>query len=165
MMASKNEERMAVQKIRNIVSELGDKSYVGTALDGCLDIAESNIENDFGESMKGRWEFSEKKLKKTLDRVDELEKKLEKCEKDRRDMRNRTLSEDDIEEITRFLSWNVVELEKDMENAARRIVEFAENPDSMEFRNAVDENREAKRCLENRKKIFSRMNEILNCRR
>lgn len=41
-----------MEKIRKIVAELGERSYVGTALEGCFEWAEDNIENDFGNSPK-----------------------------------------------------------------------------------------------------------------
>lgn len=64
MMATKEQERKAVEQIRKIVAGLGEDSYVGTALDGCLEIAEENIENDFACSMKQRWEAAEARAKK-----------------------------------------------------------------------------------------------------
>lgn len=63
-MATKEQERKAVEQIRKIVAGLGEDSYVGTALEGCLEIAEENIENDFACSMKQRWETAEARAKK-----------------------------------------------------------------------------------------------------
>ena len=54
-MTTKKQEREALEQIKKIVSELGDGSYIGTALDGCLEDAETNIEYDYAESMKARW--------------------------------------------------------------------------------------------------------------
>lgn len=61
MSATKDQERKALEKIRKIVEELGENSYVGTALEGCFEIAEENIDNDFACSMKQRAEAAEKK--------------------------------------------------------------------------------------------------------
>ena len=61
-MTTKEQERKALEKIRKIVEELGENSYVGTAFEGCFEIAEDNIENDFGCSMKRRAEIAEEKL-------------------------------------------------------------------------------------------------------
>ena len=60
MAATKDQERKALEKIRKIVEELGEDSYIGMAFEGCFEIAEENIENDFGCSMKQRWETAEK---------------------------------------------------------------------------------------------------------
>lgn len=55
-MPTKAEERKALAQIRTIVDALGEDSYIGIALAGCLDDAETNIENDFALSMKDRYE-------------------------------------------------------------------------------------------------------------
>lgn len=44
-----------------MIEELGPLSYIGTALEGCLELAEQNIDNDFGCSMKQCAETAEKK--------------------------------------------------------------------------------------------------------
>lgn len=54
--ATKQQERDALKKLRKIVAELGSDSYIATALAGCFEIAESNIENDFADSMAERYE-------------------------------------------------------------------------------------------------------------
>ncbi len=46
MYATKEQERAALEKIRKIVAELGEDSYIGIAFDGCFEMAEQNIEND-----------------------------------------------------------------------------------------------------------------------
>lgn len=60
--ATKQQERDALAKIRLMIDELGPQSYIGTALEGCLEIADQNIDNDFGDSMKQRVETAEKQL-------------------------------------------------------------------------------------------------------
>ena len=63
-MTTKEQERKALAQIRKIVESLGDDSYVGTAFEGCFEIAETNIQNDWACSMKQRAEEAEKKLEK-----------------------------------------------------------------------------------------------------
>lgn len=60
-MTTKEQERKALENIREIVEELGEDSYIGTAFEGCFEIAEQNIDNDFGCSMKQRAESAENK--------------------------------------------------------------------------------------------------------
>lgn len=55
-MTTKNDERNALTVIRRIVDRLGPDSYIGTAFEGCWEIASDNIENDFADSMKERCE-------------------------------------------------------------------------------------------------------------
>lgn len=51
-MTTKQQERDALEKVRKIVASLGENSYIGTAFDGCFDLAEQNIEYDAAFSMK-----------------------------------------------------------------------------------------------------------------
>lgn len=70
-MTTKDQERKALEQIKKIVDSLGDDSYIGTAFDGCFEIAAKNIENDFACSMKERAEIAERRKR-------ELEIKLVK---------------------------------------------------------------------------------------
>lgn len=80
--ATKDQEREALEKIKAILDTLGLDSYVGTAFEGCLEIAEENIENDFAFSMKQRVEAAVVENSRLKERVKELEDKLAESEKD-----------------------------------------------------------------------------------
>ncbi len=148
--ATKEQERKALAKIRKIVEELGPGSYIGTAFEGCFEIAESNIENDFACSMKQRWEAIEKECKAVaLERDDaqnaaiaaqnELEQKcqeLAECQK-------HLISSTDLFAIHELISLEISNLKKDAETAAANIVEYASNPDSPEFKQAVNAHRKS----------------------
>lgn len=54
-MATKAEERKALEQISKILEGLGPDSYIGTAMDGMIQDAKQNIEFDFAMSMKDRW--------------------------------------------------------------------------------------------------------------
>lgn len=73
--ATKQQERDALAKIRQIVDTLGPESYLATAFEGCFDLAAENIENDWGCSMADRVRRAEK-------RAAELEYKLTESVKD-----------------------------------------------------------------------------------
>lgn len=60
-MTTKEQERQAIQKIRKIIEGLGENSYVGTAMEGVLEIADQNIEFDAAFSLKGATESAEKR--------------------------------------------------------------------------------------------------------
>ena len=49
---TKAEERKALDRIRKIVAECGADSYIATALDGALELAEQNIEEDAAYSTR-----------------------------------------------------------------------------------------------------------------
>ncbi|MDE6677807.1 MAG: hypothetical protein K2K02_02090 [Ruminococcus sp.] len=72
MTATREQEKKALAKIREIVESLGENSYIGTALEGCFKIAEENIEYDFADSMKDRLETA----REEANRSDETAKTL-----------------------------------------------------------------------------------------
>lgn len=82
-LSSKDQERKALEKIRKIVDELGPDSYVGTAFEGCFEIAEANIEFDFAGSMKSRWENEMVKSSALLETVEKLKDELSESQKDK----------------------------------------------------------------------------------
>lgn len=59
-MTCKQDERKALEEIRKIIDGLGKDSYIGIAFEGCLEIAEQNIDNDFACSMRQRAESAER---------------------------------------------------------------------------------------------------------
>lgn len=62
-MATKAEERKALEQIKKIIESLGPDSYIATAMDGMIEDAEENIENDFAMSWKDRAEEFKKRVK------------------------------------------------------------------------------------------------------
>ena len=61
-MMTKAEELKALAKIKKILDEAGENSYIGMAFAGCVQIAESNIEYDFGENPQETIKNLERKL-------------------------------------------------------------------------------------------------------
>lgn len=80
-MTTKEQERKALAQIKKIVEGLGADSYVGTAFEGCFEIAEDNIQNDFACSMKQRCEANEKEAAAAEKKVAELQKELKEMKK------------------------------------------------------------------------------------
>lgn len=75
-MATKEQEREALGKIREIVEGLGDDSYVGKAFDGCFLQAEENIRNDWLLSWKDRYDEEQMKNGKLYDRLTAMKEDL-----------------------------------------------------------------------------------------
>lgn len=105
-MTTKAQERKALEQIRKIVEELGEGSYIGMAFDGCFELAEENIKNDWGCSMKDKVETAEKacdqrreQVQKLLEENTNLKKEVERTNQivqqksDRIDDLNRQLAE------------------------------------------------------------------------
>lgn len=76
-MITRDQERAALKQITAIMDAIGEESYISIALEGCLEDARENIENDVACSMKDRWECAEQKANKLaeeLKRIAVLEK-------------------------------------------------------------------------------------------
>jgi hypothetical protein len=63
---TKEQERAALEKIKRIVAELGEDSYVAAAFEGCFEIASENIEYDFACSMRQSLERAIKRLDEAM---------------------------------------------------------------------------------------------------
>lgn len=61
--STKEQERTALEQIKAILATLEPDSYVNTAFKGCVEIAESNIDNDFACSLKDELDAERKKVK------------------------------------------------------------------------------------------------------
>ena len=90
--ATKQQERKALAQIIEIVEGLGENSYIGTAFEGCFEIAKDNIENDFACSMKVAKEYVEKQLAEAKDTIQCRESELADREKEVRSL-NKTLEQ------------------------------------------------------------------------
>ena len=73
---SKDDERKALAKIRKIIDDLGADSYVAAAFDGCFEMAEQNIENDWACSLKGEVESLQAQNNGLRHEIDELQKDI-----------------------------------------------------------------------------------------
>lgn len=71
-MMTKQQEREALERIKNILADAGADSYIGMAFAGCVEDAESNIENDWALSMAGRWQNAGHKLEAVKAEADGL---------------------------------------------------------------------------------------------
>ena len=168
--ASKQQEQETLEKIKAMVEELGPQSYLSTAFEGCFEDAESNIENDFGDSMKARWEAAEKRLvelnRATTEEINGFKEKLAESEKDyeaahaaahviaeEKDaeitaLRERTLSLDDLTDCRQMAENTVEELRRKVKAAEATILEYAEHPETTTFCDAVRERKALSKDIE-----------------
>lgn len=80
---TKADERAALELIRNILAELDPDGYVNTAFEGCCDIAESNIDNDFTNSYKASLMCVKEKFEESLAKERCLQAQLNASNKSR----------------------------------------------------------------------------------
>lgn len=157
MAATKEQERKALEKIKKIVEELGEDSYIGMAFEGCFEIAEENIENDFGCSMKQRAEHAEKEAAKYKKMYETTAEDFENAEKKIAALEQKALTVAEAGAIKAILSSSRMEAANMADSTAQRIVELADNPDSAEFRQAVQDNRKSKKRLEDCDRLIQRL--------
>ena len=141
MAATKEQERKALEKIKKIVTDLGEDSYISMAFEGCFEIAEGNIENDFGCSMKQRAESSAAEAAKYKEMYESAVKDYEAEKRTVEELEQKVLTLEEAGAIKAILIDSKTEAIRRTEESARKIVEFADNPDSAEFKQAVQDNR------------------------
>ena len=158
-MTSKEQERKALEQIRKIVAGLGENSYIGMAFEGCFEVAEQNIENDWGCSMKQRAESAEKKvttleldnrdLRLSIQKIKaEDSTTITRLEEKINRLRAAVLPGDDICDFNTMVEDEIYKQEELTKQAARMIVEFADTPTDIAFTNAVRNHRNAKQTAE-----------------
>lgn len=157
MAATKEQELKALEKIKKIVAGLGENSYIGMAFEGCFEIAEDNIGNDFGCSMKQRAESSEAKAEKYKEMYENALKDYEAEKRTVEELEQKVLTLEEAGTIKALLIHNKTVAAKRAEESARIIVEFADTPDSAEFKQAVQDNRYNKRLVEESGKLIQRI--------
>lgn len=171
MIATKEQERAAITKIRKIVDSLGENSYVGTALEGCLEIANQNIEYDAADSLRGRLEIAEAELKEAQGKVKTLEldnrdlraavaRAKDEASKTITALREKALSNSELDAALSLVVEKQLELSSEVRNAAERIVEAATEPESAAFQCAVRDHRVAKDDLDRVTALFERLSSM-----
>lgn len=165
-MTTKDQERKALEKIKKIVEDLGDESYIGFAFDGCFEIAEYNIEIDGAFSFKQRAESAERKVKELEAALEESNKDYEAAhdtahtiEKDKNQVISRlqhqidrlierSLSIDDMRDCSSMIKDRIDDHQAIMNEAAAEIVANADHPEKIEFMNAVKKHRDIKSTID-----------------
>ncbi|MCX4355883.1 MAG: hypothetical protein OSJ43_06615 [Oscillospiraceae bacterium] len=166
-MTTKEQERKALEKIQKIVADLGENSYIGTALDGALNLAEENIDCDAAFSARYYIEElhrSEGKLNEAEEKISALEKEMAAQKeqfKQAYEMANRRiLSAEDMDAVKTLVITCIAGFKTDANDAAERIVAEAENPKSVNFQNAVTEHRCAMEGVKRYEELSKRLTAI-----
>ena len=111
-MATKAQERAALEKIRKIVDGLGEESYIGHAMDGVFEDAEQNIENDFWNSYRDRYEYMNVQFEKAEDDLVKANERAKEAE--RRQKMAEGLVQTKTEEATHWFDlYNTVKTNAD----------------------------------------------------
>ena len=149
--ATKDQERETLEKIKAMVAELGPQSYLATAFEGCFADAESNIENDFGDSMQRRWENSMEELSAAKEEINRLKAEIAAAQKKEETLQGqfdfasqhiKKLERQQLPEELRRDLWVMVTDEAEasrarMAEAADKMAVGADNPGCVLFKDSV----------------------------
>lgn len=164
-MTTKEQELKALAQIIKIVDGLGECSYVAAAFEGCFEIAEDNVRNDFVCSMKQRMENAEKdaayfqNIANTLSSECEKEKEengklKEELEKTKKRVLNKGLYID----IYNIMSGQQSKADDDIMLAAQNIARFKEGSETRQ--KAIDGMANLFKKKEALDKIMERLDEL-----
>ena len=149
--ATKDQERETLEKIKEMIAELGPQSYLATAFEGCFADAESNIENDFGDSMQRRWENSMEELSAAKEEINRLKAEIAAAQKKEETLQGqfdfasqhiKKLERQQLPEQLRRDLWVMVTDEAEasrarMAEAADKMAVGADNPGCVLFKDSV----------------------------
>ena len=111
MIATKAQERKALQDIKAIVESLGENSYIATAFTGAFELAEQNIENDSGCTMIEKAERMEREAEEKSIKVAELMQQAKKEMLKAEEMQKKfNFDRDYWEDIRKSLDWAAYQL-------------------------------------------------------
>lgn len=131
-MTTKAEEYKALEQIKKIVSALGADSYIAIAFEGCFEVAEGNIDNDFACSMKQRAESAERQAQQKIKEAEASKAEIKRLEGINKEMRRdlegteQTLANErkqNAEEISR-LNGIISECHRDSEGTGQQIADL-----------------------------------------
>lgn len=86
-MTTKEQELKALAQIRKIMDGLGEGSYIEAAFEGCFEVAEDNIRNDFACSVKQRAEKAEQDAAYFQSAANTFSSECEKAKEDNRKLK------------------------------------------------------------------------------
>ena len=154
-MTTKEMERNALEKIRKIVDDLGEYSYIGAAMEGVWEVAMQNIDNDFACSMKDIIDARDKANEELRGRITELNNKVFEAERQLKvanDALNKTVavSEDlrakvetaeraaaDLNDVIEGLKTDNADAESNVVSLECRLSEAEEEIENLKAENAL----------------------------
>lgn len=113
MIATKQQELETLAKIKKMVEELGEGSYIGTAFEGCFDLAEKNINEDAAYSMREHSAYltrceATKELEKKDEEIKSLKTQLEAEQEWKPYIDKANVSQEEYQELAGFTGTEVL---------------------------------------------------------
>jgi len=160
MMPTKEQEIKALKQIKSILAGLGgdpNNSYLLMAFEGCVEDAEDNIENDFGNSWKNRAESAEKRIQELEEKVKATETKMESAKLKIEELEHKTISPEDARKIQSIIIRDGQAQADIMAEQREIVLATCKNPESEEFKKAAEKYTVAKK----RNEATHQMHELL----
>ena len=154
-MTTKKQEREAMEQIKNIIEALGPDSYIAVALDGCLELAAENIDNDFACSMKQRAEAAERQLEamktahnSAMEALSARNRKIEELTASLEEAKAKQISAALAKAIWDNMAEQIETGRQNMARAAEQMSNYAETPADIAFQAAVKSYRKDKQTVD-----------------
>lgn len=164
-MITKEQELKALAQIRRIVDGLGEDSYIAAAFEGCFEIAEDNIGNDFACSMKQRAEKAEQDAAYFQNAANTFSSDCEKATEENRKLKEelektkkRVLNKGLYIDIYNIVSGQQSKADDDIMLAAQNIARFKEGSETRQ--KAIDGMAELFKKKETLDKTMARLDEL-----
>lgn len=147
-MTTKDQERKALEAIKKILAGLDEDGYVRTAMQGVIEDAEDNIENDWAMSRYDAWQSAEQKFEaanaelkdekiKSARLLLEKDKEIASLKSDIETLKTNVLTTEELGDIGRVASAYRYDCEDEERAQANAIVANADEPNSRAFKDAV----------------------------
>lgn len=166
-MTTKDQEFKVLARIKKIVAELGEDSYIAAAFDGCFEIAEENIRNDFACSMKQRVDMLTDEYKSLSERNadlqasnDALHDRIDRLKEKQEQHTANSLTGEQRKQMISCLNHAIEQLNNTVDYSAQEIIKLADNPNSLDFQKAVANHRAAQETASEYVKLVQRLREI-----
>lgn len=177
-MTTKEQEKKALEQIRKIVSGLGEDSYIGTAFEGCFEIAEENIENDFACSMKQNAEHymelyenlqdeyytlkasADEESRKFTDKTKWAEGQLDAMQEKISKLNKRTPDINHYKQIWNLVYDSIENNKAWMDTYADTMADFSDTPSDIAFVNAAKNYKKCRTAYEEQKKLLDYLDTI-----
>lgn len=140
-MMTKAEETKVLNKIEALIKSCGEDSYIGFAFEGCVEMARSNIDNDFANSPKKAIENLhnnlDRKNKECADLGDQLSKAVNKISELEQEREKLCMHRGLYEVIMANAEMQLERAEADIASANETMCHFAGNTSDIAFSGAL----------------------------
>lgn len=123
---TKNEEKQTLEKIEKLIASAGPDSYIGMAFEGCVEMAWSNIENDFGNSPRQSIET----LRNNLHKETEARKQTEQAYEALKKRSQKQIPASLYKDLWLSLDARIAEATKEIEKVTELLAYCADDPES-----------------------------------